>query len=136
MKNIRRLQMEISLLRNRYGSWNITTTSDYQWVKVEGFPLLPGKFNLPACTVLIIIPETFDSSSISECYVDRDLKFRGSRGWENLPHLHAGYNYDEEGYHWLCFENPFKAHAGLLDFIGTLRAYMTSPLDYVKANGG
>lgn len=136
MKNMRRLQMEISLLRNRYGSRKIAAPSDYEWVKIEGFPLLPGKFNLPACTVLIMIPDNFDSSSIKECYVDRDLKVRGSWGWENLPHLHAGYGYDQEGYRWLCFEDPRKDHAGLLDFIRTLRAYMTSPRDYVRANGG
>jgi len=45
-----------------------------------------------------LLVANFDSSSISECYVDRDLKFRGKRGLEDLPHLHAGFGYDEEGY--------------------------------------
>jgi hypothetical protein len=137
MRNMRRLQKEVSALKNRYGRVNVVAPSNYEWVKLVEFPLLPGMFNLSSCTVLIKIPSDYDLVNIRECYVDRDLLLRvSSQSFEDLPHVHSGHGYDEEGYQWLCFEEPQGDNGGLIGFINTLRAYFTDPHGYVKTNEG
>jgi len=135
MRNVRRLRLELNALQNRYGRTKVVFPSDYEWVKLGEFPLKPGQYNLPRCTVLIIIPERYDMASIRECYVDRDLRLSGIHsGSQDLPHVHSGFGYDMDGYRWLCFEEPEGKNTGLIGFIDTLRAYFTDPHGYVKAN--
>jgi len=135
MRNIRRLRLELNALQNRYGKTKVVFPSGYDWVKLVEFPLKPGQYNLPSCTVLIIIPERYDMASIRECYVDRDLRLRATFGESQaLPHVHSGFGYDRDGYRWLCFEEPQGKNTGLIGFIDTLRAYFTDPHGYVKAN--
>ena len=87
--------------------------------------------------MLLKIPSAYDLVPIRECYVDIDLKVRTSwGGYESLPHVHSGFGHDEDGYKWLCFEEPMGRNTGLLGFTDTLRAYFTNPHDYVTANGG
>jgi len=135
MRNIRRLRLELNALQNRYARTHVVFPDSYEWVKLTKYPLKPGQYNLPNCTVLIIIPARYDMVSIRECYVDRDLQLAGrfSR-LEALPHVHGGFGYDMDGYRWLCFEEPEGKNTGLIGFIDTLRAYFTDPHGYVKAN--
>ena len=132
MKNVRRIQLEVVALRNRYGSQNIVVSPKLSWVKIVGFPLKQGMYNLNATTIAIIIPPHFDSESVSECYVDSDLRFSNKK---SLPHM-WGSVHEQEGYIWLCFHQPGKKGYVLLDFIETLRAYFSDPNKYIKANGG
>ena len=137
MRNARRLRMELCAVQNRYGRANVVFPTDFEWVKLTRFPLKPGQYNLPSCTVLINIPEAYDLVSIRECYVDRDLMLRAGFGdLHELPHVHSGFGHDEDGYRWLCFEEPMGRNTGLIGFIDTLRAYFTDPHAYVEANGG
>lgn len=134
MRNLNALRLETSALANRYGRRNITVHNDGNWVKQSRFPLPKGQYNLETATILIIIPERYNSVSISECYVDADLRFR--KGNSRLPHVHAGFQtgYRKVGYEWLCFEPPQGPNEGLIGFIHTLRAYFTDPHAYVQAN--
>ena len=135
MKNTRRLKMEISALQNRYGRAQVVTPSDSSWLKICGFPLNPGQYNLPNCTILIIIPDHYDLAKIRECHVDHDLRLIDNRGrCRDLPHGHGWAEHKVNGYQWLCFEEPLGSNTGLIGFVSTLRAYFTDPHKYVEVN--
>ncbi len=134
MRNMNRLRMEVSALRNRYGRNNVTFHSGGDWIELTQFSLPQGVYTLNTATLLIIIPPNYDAAKISEVYVDRDLRLR--QGNKRLPHVHNRYQteYRNVGYEWLCFETPQGPNEGLIGFISTLRAYFTDPHAYVAAN--
>lgn len=130
MRNLKRLGCEIKIIENLFGYNNISYPKDGSWIKIKNYRLPQHKcrYNLNKITALIIIPCSYDNSSISECYIDRDLRIQKGRRLEKLPHTHDK-KYDEQGYNWLCFENP-DVFVGLLDFLNTLKLYFTDPFIY------
>lgn len=136
MRNTHKLAMELRMLRDRYGGRNVVAPSSYEWVKLVGFPLLQGKYNLDACTLLIMIPEGYDASSVQECYTDKDLALINRFGAkEGLPHLHGAARYGRDGYQWICLHSP-QEKTDLIHFLHVLRAYFTDPYEYVRINTG
>ena len=129
MRNLKRLGCEIKIMEKIFGYNNISYPKDGSWIKLNyKLPQHKCKYNLNTITVLIIISGSYDSTSVSECYVDRDLRIQKGRKLEKLPHTHDK-KYDEQGYNWLCFENP-DVFVSLLDFLNTLKLYFTDPFEY------
>lgn len=132
MRNLRRLQFEIGILKNIFGFQDVSYPSDGKWIKISNYRLPQHKciYNFRVTAILIIIPEEYDAVGISLSYIDKDLRIRRDLKFERLPHTHDG-KYNKEGYQWLCFEMPNR-FIGLLDFINTLRVYFTDPFQYQR----
>ena len=132
MRNLRRLQFEMGILRKIFGSRNISYPSDGSWIKISNYELPRHNcaYNFRFTAILIIIPDEYGSVGVSECYIDRDLKVKKGLKLERLPHTQNG-KYNKEGYQWLCFEASNK-FVSLLDFINTLKLYFNNPFRYQR----
>ncbi|MEO0075359.1 MAG: E2/UBC family protein, partial [candidate division WOR-3 bacterium] len=75
MRNLKRLSIEIQVLQRIYGYQNVTFSKDAEWIFIKNFKLPNGKYNMNSCSVLIIVPENFDDAEVTECYVDKNLKW-------------------------------------------------------------
>lgn len=127
MRNLKRLAIEIKVLEERYCASNIEFPDDGSWVKIRNFPL-PNFYNMPECTILIIIPSNYDPASVVECHIPRKLRIRTRKGYAKMSNWHES-RFQNEGYQWICFE-PGSRFTSLLDFINTLRAYFSDPFSY------
>ena len=130
MRNLRRLQFEIGILRKIFGFQNISYPSDGSWIKISNYMLPQTRcvYNFRFTSILVMIPDEYGSVGVSLSYIDKDLRIRRGSKFEKLPHTHDG-KYNKEGYQWLCFEVSNKL-VGLLDFINTLKLYFSDPLSY------
>lgn len=130
MRNIRRLSFEIKILERIFWAGNIAYPSDGRWIKISNYRLPQTKcvYNFGFITILIMVPEEYDSVGVSECYIDKDLKIKNGTAFYHLPHVH-GKKFNEHGYQWLCF-HASSSFVGLLDFINTLKFYFTDPFQY------
>ena len=133
MRNLKRLALELKILERIYGYSNVYYPEDGSWVKITNFRLPRYKYNLTSCTILIIIPRNYDDAEVVECYIDKDLRcIKGSR-LADLPHSHKR-RFSGDGYQWICFEptRGRQTNSGLLDFMNTLRTYISGPWKYQK----
>lgn len=131
MRNLRRLALEIRILESMYGFNSVYYPEDGAWIKLLDLRLPHGRYNLRACTVLILIPENYDTAEVVECYLDKDLCGKKGNSFVKLPHSHQR-GFSGQGYQWVCFEpsGSNRADTGLLDFINTLRTYLSDPWKY------
>lgn len=131
MRNLKRLSIEIQVLQKIYGYQNVAFSKKGEWIFIKNFKLPNGKYNMNSCSVLIIVPENFDDAEVTECYVDKNLKWKAGLLNKNLPHSYKDKS-PYKDYQWICFDptpgNP--SNSGLLDFINTLRTYFTDPWKY------
>ena len=122
----------MKVLEGVFGYENVSYPSDGSWVKISGFKLPQGKvrYNLNVISLLIIIPEQYDSIGLAEIYIDRDLRINKNSKWVWLPNTEEKRLYDGKGYIWLCFFS--SCFVALPEFLRTLKCYFTDPFSYKK----
>lgn len=140
MRNMRLIMFEYSGVQNRYGRDNVVIAPDASWIKIARYPLLKDRYNLPYCTLLIMIPTHYPDEKYEELYLDKDLIWREPSGrLVRLPNVHEnipGHDYEIDGYQWLCLHTPTGKNTGLFGFLDVIRSYLTNPFQYRRANGG
>jgi hypothetical protein len=137
MRNLKRASMEIKFLQLRYGKDKINFARDGAWIKIKQYPL-PPQYNQQTCTLIIIIPENYDSVSVAEVYTTNSLKIKqnGKMGMLGNWHSadigeHSHLFTDSSKYMWICF-HPGQKFVSLLDFMNTLRVYFINPAAYSR----
>jgi hypothetical protein len=86
----------------------------------------------------MIIPENYDSVSVSEIYTASSLRVSQRGRMSTLENWHStaiGEHRhlftDPSKYMWICF-HPGRNFVSLLDLMNTLRLYFTNPVAYKK----
>jgi len=133
MRNLKRLELEIAIMERLFGHSNISYAEDGSWIKISNYKLPNNEceYNLDSATIQVVIPKNYDTSSVTEVYIDRHLRIRKKKKFAMLPHTSDHKEAIGNGYIWLCFEPP-DVFVSLLDFINTLKAYFTNPFNYQK----
>ncbi|MFH0795988.1 MAG: E2/UBC family protein [Candidatus Omnitrophota bacterium] len=137
MRNLKRLALEMKILQARYGADNVDFPSDGTWVRIRNYSL-PPQYNLRMCPIVIIIPEQYDTTSVTEVYTPSNLRiiikgsFKQLENWHDASiGKHSNLFSNTENYMWICF-HPGRHFVSLLDFLNTLRVYFTNPFLYKK----
>jgi len=142
MIDIRRMNAEIRMLQDRFGSERIVWPRDYRWVLVKGFRL-PAGLSKEATNVVVLIPDQYgNGASLRDAFLDPDLKAynRETRQFESMPHYFKQYPYAKldlgskeewarKFWQYICIhkKNVEARGAGILTYLDSVYAFLTDP---------
>ena len=142
MIDIRRMNAEIRMLQDQFGSDRVVWPRNYRWVLVKGFRLPPG-LTKAATNVVVLIPDQYGNGApLRDAFLDPELKAynRESRQFESMPHYFKQYPYAKldlgsreewarKLWQYICIhkENGKATGAGILTYLDSVYTFLTDP---------
>lgn len=135
MRNIGRLNAEVTLLMSKYEQRTIHWASNYSWILIKKFKM-PGNVNAVTSEVLVIVPENYGyGEPYKDCFITAGLRVwhPTQYHWVEIPHYFDKENainkYYDKDWRYMCIHqngwNPAKDH--IITYLNQVYTFLCNP---------